>query len=128
MGYGLFVVVFLMLALAKNIETAIIGRFFSGLFGSIGTILVGEYEGTTTGRSAELTRSRLQVGRWLISGTRAIVGFQCLALHSWPFFRLSRPQRIVGTLCSTPTRGAGSSGFTVSVNTRAHQLTNAGMH
>lgn len=43
-GYGLFVLVFLMLALAKNIETAIIGRFFSGLFGSIGTILVGEFD------------------------------------------------------------------------------------
>lgn len=40
-GYALFVVSFLFLALAQNIQTAIIGRFFSGLFGSLGTIAVG---------------------------------------------------------------------------------------
>ncbi|KAI5474818.1 fructose facilitator [Pseudohyphozyma bogoriensis] len=40
-AYGCFVLVFLMLALGKNIETELIGRLLSGLFGSCGTILVG---------------------------------------------------------------------------------------
>ncbi|KAL7416407.1 MFS general substrate transporter [Mrakia frigida] len=40
-AYGLFVLCFLFLALGKNIGTEIVGRLFSGLFGSCGTILVG---------------------------------------------------------------------------------------
>ncbi|KAL7415406.1 MFS general substrate transporter [Mrakia frigida] len=40
-AYGLFVLCFLFLALGQNVETQIIGRWFSGMFGSCGTILVG---------------------------------------------------------------------------------------
>ncbi|KAL8284007.1 hypothetical protein RQP46_005120 [Phenoliferia psychrophenolica] len=40
-GYGCFVLVFLLLALGKNIGSEIVGRLLSGLFGSAGTILVG---------------------------------------------------------------------------------------
>lgn len=40
-AYALFVVVFIGLALGKNIETILVMRTFSGLFGCVGTILVG---------------------------------------------------------------------------------------
>lgn len=36
-----FFLIDLMLALGKNIQTEIIGRLLSGVFGSVGTILVG---------------------------------------------------------------------------------------
>jgi len=40
-AYACFILCFLFLALGKNIATQIVGRLFSGLFGSCGTILVG---------------------------------------------------------------------------------------
>lgn len=40
-AYALFIVVFIGLALGKNIETILVMRVFQGLFGCVGTILVG---------------------------------------------------------------------------------------
>lgn len=40
-AYACFILCFLFLALGQNIATQIVGRLFSGLFGSCGTILVG---------------------------------------------------------------------------------------
>jgi len=40
-AYGLFIIVFVGLALGQNIATILVMRAFSGLFGCVGTILVG---------------------------------------------------------------------------------------